>query len=69
MADVTGEEFRTFMKILSSLKVMANAHQELAGIVAEQVELTQAFQVPFYIYCFGNNQLFMRWLWDSQSEN
>lgn len=47
MADVTGEEFRTFMKILSSLKVMANAHQELAGIVAEQVELTQAFQVPF----------------------
>ncbi|XP_029210992.1 apoptosis inhibitor 5-like [Acropora millepora] len=44
MADVTGEEFRTFMKILSSLKVMANAHQELAGIVAEQVELTQAFQ-------------------------
>ena len=46
MADVTGEEFRTFMTILSSLKVMASAHQELADIVAEQAELSQAFQVP-----------------------
>ena len=46
MADVTGEEFRTFMTILSSLKVMASAHQELADIVAEQAELNQAFQVP-----------------------
>lgn len=46
MADVTGEEFRTFMAILSSLKVMASAHQELADIVAEQAELNQAFQVP-----------------------
>lgn len=45
MADVTGEEFRTFMTILSSLKVMASAHQELADIVAEQAELNQAFQV------------------------
>ena len=46
MADVTGEEFRTFMTILSSLKVMSSAHQELADIVAEQAELNQAFQVP-----------------------
>ena len=45
MADVTGEEFRTFMTILSSLKVMASAHQELADIVAEQAELNQVFQV------------------------
>ena len=45
MTDVTGEEFRTFMNILSSLKVMASAHQELADIVTEQAELAQAFQV------------------------
>lgn len=44
MADVTGEEFRTFMTILSSLKVMASAHQELADIVTEQAELNQPFQ-------------------------
>ncbi|XP_068671795.1 apoptosis inhibitor 5-like [Montipora foliosa] len=44
MTDVTGEEFRTFMNILSSLKVMASAHQELADIVTEQAELAQAFQ-------------------------
>nr|QMS47769.1 apoptosis inhibitor-5-like protein [Fimbriaphyllia ancora] len=44
MADVTGEEFRTFMTILSSLKVMAAAHQELADIVTEQAELNQPFQ-------------------------
>ena len=45
MADVTGEEFRIFMTILSSLKVMGSAHQELADIVAEQAELNQPFQV------------------------
>lgn len=45
MTDVTGEEFRTFMTILSSLKVMAAAHQELADIVTEQAELNQPFQV------------------------
>lgn len=44
MTDVTGEEFRTFMTILSSLKVMAAAHQELADIVTEQAELNQPFQ-------------------------
>jgi len=44
MADVTGEEFRIFMTILSSLKVMASAHQELADIVTEQAELNQPFQ-------------------------
>lgn len=44
MADVTGEEFRTFMTILSSLKVMGSAHQELADIVGEQAELSQPFQ-------------------------
>ncbi|KAJ7390953.1 Apoptosis inhibitor 5 [Desmophyllum pertusum] len=32
------------MTILSSLKVMASAHQELADIVMEQAELNQAFQ-------------------------
>lgn len=50
MADVTGEEFRTFMTILSSLKVMASAHQELADIVTEQAELNQPFQVSDKIY-------------------
>jgi len=45
MADVTGEEFCIFMTILSSLKVMASAHQELADIVTEQAELNQPFQV------------------------
>lgn len=48
MADVTGEEFRTFMTILSSLKVMGSAHQELADIVGEQAELSQPFQVNLY---------------------
>ena len=48
MADVTGEEFRTFMTILSSLKVMGSAHQELADIVVEQAELSQPFQVNLY---------------------
>lgn len=45
MTDVTEEEFRIFMTILSSLNVMASAHQERADIVAEQAELNQAFQV------------------------
>ena len=48
MADVTGEEFRTFMTILSSLKVMGSAHQDLADIVGEQAELSQPFQVNLY---------------------
>ena len=45
VADVTGEEFRTFMAILSSLNIMADAHQELADIVTEQADLRQPFQV------------------------
>ena len=52
MADVTGEEFRTFMTILSSLKAMGSSHQELADIVAEQAELSQPFQVNVYFYVF-----------------
>ena len=56
MADVTGEEFRTFMAILSSLKVMASAHQELADIVTEQAELNQPFQV-YSFFIAGNLHL------------
>jgi len=42
---VNGEEFKAFMTILSQLKVMKGAHQELANIVTEQAELNQPFEV------------------------
>ncbi|XP_031572790.1 apoptosis inhibitor 5-like [Actinia tenebrosa] len=44
-SDVNGEEFTIFMSILSKLKIMSGAHQELADIVTEQAELNQPFQV------------------------
>ncbi|EDO32347.1 predicted protein [Nematostella vectensis] len=44
LSDVTGEEFKAFMTILSQLKTMQGSPQVLADIVTEQAELCQPFQ-------------------------
>ncbi|KAK3729215.1 hypothetical protein QZH41_012253, partial [Actinostola sp. cb2023] len=57
LSDVSGEEFKAFMSILSHLNVMKGAHQELANIVTQQAELSQPFEasdadcVNRYISC------------------
>ena len=49
MADVTGEEFKVFIDILSKLKVLSNEHQQLVDLITEQAELESDLQVRFRI--------------------
>ena len=45
MADVTGEEFKVFIDIMSKLKVLGNEHQQLVDLITEQAELDSTLQV------------------------
>eukprot|EP00794_Sanderia_malayensis_P018134 gene18134-19944_t len=44
MSDVTGDEFKIFMGILSKLKSVISEPQNLADVIAEQAELEKNFQ-------------------------
>ena len=39
MHDVTAEEFRVFISLLSKLKTFESKHDELVDLIAEQAEL------------------------------
>ena len=45
MTDVTGEEFKVFVDILSKLKVLSDEHQQLVDLITEQAELDSELQV------------------------
>ena len=45
MSDVTGDEFKSFMSVLSKLKSIVSEPQNLADVIAEQAELEKSFEV------------------------
>ena len=50
MSDVTGDEFKTFMSILSKLKSVINEPQNLADVISEQAELEKDFDVSMKLF-------------------
>jgi len=44
MSDVTGDEFKSFMSVLSKLKSIVSEPQNLADVIAEQAELDKGFE-------------------------
>ncbi len=49
MSDVTGDEFKVFIGILSKLHSIVSQPQNLADVIAEQAELEKSFQVIIYL--------------------
>ena len=45
MSDVTGDEFKSFMAVVSKLKSIVSQPQNLADVIAEQAELEKSFEV------------------------
>lgn len=45
MSDVTGDEFKSFMGVLSKLKSIVSEPQNLADVIADQAELEKSFEV------------------------
>ena len=45
MSDVTGDEFKSFMTVLSKLKSIVSEPQNLADVIGEQAELDKGFEV------------------------
>ncbi len=52
MSDVTGDEFKIFMGILSKLKSIISEPQNLADVIAEQAELEKNFEVFLILLWF-----------------
>ncbi|XP_065070517.1 apoptosis inhibitor 5-like [Rhopilema esculentum] len=44
MSDVTGDEFKSFMAVVSKLKSIVSQPQNLADVIAEQAELEKSFE-------------------------
>ena len=56
MSDVTGDEFKLFMSVLSKLKSIVSEPQNLADVIAEQAELDKGFEVKlfeFHVFKFS----------------
>ena len=49
MPDVTGDEFKVFISLLSKLKTMESEHDQLVDMIAEQAELENELQVSLWI--------------------